>query len=64
MNNNQVKAILYSLEDILLMNDVREEEKQSCKECYNSRDIIGFIEIKKAPCKLFMDIYARDLKEV
>ena len=64
MNNNSDIAILFSLDEILNMDDVRSEEKESCRNCYNTRDLIGFIEIKRVPYKLFLDISDRDVKEV
>ena len=40
------------------MEDVREEEKNSCKKC---EDVIGFVEIKTRPYKLFLDMKERDV---
>ena len=42
-NNGSDIATLYDLSEILEMNDIREEEKESCINCCKNRQVDGFI---------------------
>ena len=62
MNNGSDIATLYSLEGIIAMDDVREDEKNSCRD--HPKEVVGFIEIKIVPYKLFLDMDSKEVEEV
>ncbi len=63
-NNNSDIATLLTLEEILAMNDIREQEKQSCINCCKNRHVKGFIYYAYTSIPMFIDMGDGDYEVV
>jgi hypothetical protein len=59
-NNGSDIATLYDLSEILAMEDIRQEEKDSCVNCCKDRDVKGFIWYAYTPIPLLIPMSEKD----